>query len=161
MDHAVVRLRLIGPMEAWTANSENVLPSGRKTRALLACITMSTPRPVLRSRLIEQLWSRSPEEQARASLRQEIHRLRDALSPVETNILLVNRDHLALRPGAVSTDVQEVTQAAGSEAQAIIAEAWSRRRCSAIRLSSAGDFRPGLYPINGPRQKSDAMCSIG
>jgi hypothetical protein len=34
----VVRLRLIGQMEAWTLTSENVLPAGRKTRALLAVI---------------------------------------------------------------------------------------------------------------------------
>jgi len=37
----VVRLRLIGQMEAWTLNSENVLPGGRKTRALLAVIALS------------------------------------------------------------------------------------------------------------------------
>ena len=61
--HAVVRLRLIGQMEAWTIRGENVLPAGRKTRALLACIAMAAPRPVLRGKLAEQLWSRRPEEQ--------------------------------------------------------------------------------------------------
>ena len=75
----VVRMRLIGQMEAWTLTSENVLPAGRKTRALLAVIALSSPRPALRGRLAELLWSRRPEEQARASLRQEIHRLLEAL----------------------------------------------------------------------------------
>ncbi|HEY4044796.1 MAG TPA: BTAD domain-containing putative transcriptional regulator [Rhodopila sp.] len=93
-----------------TGNNKNVLPPGRKTRALLARIAMGAPRPALRSRLAEQLWSRSPEEHARASLRQEIHRLLDALSPVETSVLIVTRDHLAVRTGAVSTDLQEVAQ---------------------------------------------------
>src|ERR1700712_1623657 len=111
LDHVVVRLRLIGQMEAWTIRSESVLPAGRKTRALLACIAMAAPRAVLRGRLAEQLWSRRPEEQARSSLRQEIHRLLDALSPAEADILIITRDHLALRPGTISTDVQEVTQA--------------------------------------------------
>jgi DNA-binding SARP family transcriptional activator/TolB-like protein len=111
IDQTVVRVRLIGPMEARTANGQNVLPSGRKTRALLACIAIAMPRPVLRSRLIGQLWSRSSQQQARASLRQEVHRLLDALSPAEGNILIVTRDHLALRPGTISTDVQEVAQA--------------------------------------------------
>jgi DNA-binding SARP family transcriptional activator/tetratricopeptide (TPR) repeat protein len=111
MDRTAVQVRLIGPMEARTANGRNVLPSGRKTRALLAHIALATPRPVLRSRLIEQLWSRSPREQARASLRQEIHRLMNALSPAEANILVVTRSHLALQPGTVSIDVHEVTQA--------------------------------------------------
>jgi DNA-binding SARP family transcriptional activator/TolB-like protein len=111
LDQVVVRLRLIGQMEAWTVRSENVLPPGRKTRALLACIAMATPRPVLRGRLAEQLWSRRPEEQARASLRQEIHRLLEALSPAETDVLLITRDHLTLRPGAVWIDVEEVMRA--------------------------------------------------
>jgi DNA-binding SARP family transcriptional activator len=109
LDHVVVRLRLIGQMEAWTVRSESVLPAGRKTRALLASIAMAAPRPVLRGRLAEQLWSRRPEEQARASLRQEIHRLLDALSPAETEVLIITRDHLTLRPGAVWIDVEEVT----------------------------------------------------
>ena len=119
MDRAVIRLRLIGPMEARTTTAENVLPSGRKARALLACIAMAMPRSVPRSRLIEQLWSRSPEEQGRASLRQEIHRLLDALSPAGTNILIVTRDHLAVRPGAILTDVQEVTQASSQTPEAL------------------------------------------
>ena len=111
LDRVVVRLRLIGQMEAWTIRSESVLPVGRKTRALLACIAMAAPRPMLRGRLAEQLWSRRPEEQARASLRQEIHRLLEALAPAESDILLVTRDHLTLRPGAVWIDVAEVMRA--------------------------------------------------
>ncbi len=111
LDHVVVRLRLIGQMEAWTVRSENVLPVGRKTRALLACIAMAAPRPVLRGRLAEQLWSRRPEEQARASLRQEVHRLLEALAPAEAEILLITRDQLTLRPGAVWIDVEEVMRA--------------------------------------------------
>jgi len=98
-------------MEAWTVTSENVLPAGRKTRALLASVALAAPRPALRGRLAELLWSRRPEEQARASLRQEIHRLLETLAPAKTEILVVTRDHLTLRPGAVWVDVQEVMRA--------------------------------------------------
>ncbi|MBU6499569.1 MAG: hypothetical protein KGQ40_13665, partial [Rhodospirillales bacterium] len=108
---AVLRLRLIGQMEAWTFSAENVLPVGRKTRALLAIVALSTPRPALRGRLAELLWSRRPEEQARASLRQEIHRLLESLAPAGADILAVNRDHLSLRPGTTWIDVDEVTRA--------------------------------------------------
>jgi len=106
-----VRLRLIGQMEAWTLNSENVLPLGRKTRALLAILVLSAPRPVIRSRLAELLWSRRLEEQARASLRQEIHRLLEALQPANAEILSITRDSLALRPELVWVDVEEVLRA--------------------------------------------------
>ena len=98
-------------MEAWTITSESVLPPGRKTRALLAVIALSSPRPVLRSRLAELLWSRRPEEQARASLRQEIHRLLEVLAPAGQDVLSINRDSLALRPGVVWVDVEEVLRA--------------------------------------------------
>ena len=110
-DPFAVRLRLIGHMEAWTLTSESILPAGRKTRALLAIIALSSPRPVLRSRLAELLWSRRPEEQARASLRQEIHRLLEVLAPAGQDILSINRDSLALRPGIVWVDVDEVLRA--------------------------------------------------
>jgi DNA-binding SARP family transcriptional activator len=111
LDQVVVRLRLIGQMEAWTVTSENVLPTGRKTRALLAAVALAAPRPALRGRLAELLWSRRPEEQARASLRQEIHRLLEALSPAKAEVLQVTRDHLTLRSGAVWVDVEEVMRA--------------------------------------------------
>ncbi len=110
----IVRLRLIGQMEAWTLTSESVLPTGRKTRALLAVIALSAPRPVLRGRVAEMLWSRRPEEQARASLRQEIHRLLAALDPLGGDVLAITRDHLTLRPGAVWVDVDEVLRATPS-----------------------------------------------
>ena len=110
-DPVMVRLRLIGQMEAWTLTSESILPTGRKTRALLAILALSAPRPVLRGKVAEMLWSRRPEEQARASLRQEIHRLLDALDPVGNQILAINRDHLLLRPGTVWIDVEEVLRA--------------------------------------------------
>ena len=107
----LVRLRLIGQMEAWTFTSESVMPTGRKTRALLAVLALSSPRPVLRSKLAELLWSRRPEEQARASLRQEIHRLIEAVSPVGGQLLIVHRDDLTLRPGTAWIDVEEVLRA--------------------------------------------------
>src|SRR5215471_5016338 len=108
---AIVRLRLIGQMAAWTQTGESVLPTGRKTRALLAVVALSAPRPALRGRLAELLWSRRPEEQARASLRQEIHRLLECLAPAGTEVLIVTRDHISLRPGVVWVDVEEVMRA--------------------------------------------------
>ncbi|HJS87280.1 MAG TPA: BTAD domain-containing putative transcriptional regulator [Acetobacteraceae bacterium] len=108
----MLRLRLIGQMEAWTVGSQSVLPTGRKTRALLAVVALSGPRPALRGRLAELLWSRRPEEQARASLRQEIHRLLEVLSPAGADeVLQVTRDHLSLAPGSTWIDVEEVMRA--------------------------------------------------
>ena len=116
---SVVRLRLAGQMEAWTVSNDNVLPTGRKTRALLAAIALSAPRPASRIRLAELLWSRRPEEQARASLRQEIQLLLRALAPAKTEILHVTRDHLSLDPRATWVDAQQIMHAATSKPAAL------------------------------------------
>ncbi len=94
-------LWLIGQMGAWTAGGLSILPAGRKTRALLAILALRAPRPVNRSDLADLLWSQRPEEQARASLRQEIHRLLEALQPGGGGTSVrVARDHLSLRTEA-------------------------------------------------------------
>ena len=110
-----MRLRLIGQMEVWTLTSESMLPLGRRTRALLAAIALSSPRPALRGWLAELLWSGRPEEQARASLRQEVHRLLEALVPGGSEVLNVTRDHLSLRPGKVWVDAEEVMRATANQ----------------------------------------------
>ena len=118
-DPVMIRLRLIGQMEAWTLTSESILPTGRKTRALLAILALSSPRPMLRGKLAELLWSRRPEEQARASLRQEIHRLLETLGPAGPYVLSITRDHLSLRPGSAWVDVEEVLRATPAKATAL------------------------------------------
>ncbi len=114
-----MRLRLIGQMEAWSFTGEGVLPPGRKTRALLAVLALSLPRPVLRSRLAGLLWSRRPAEQARASLRQELHRLGEALAPLTSQVLVVSRDHVALASAVLWVDVDEVLRATPNDSGAL------------------------------------------
>ncbi len=111
----LLRLKLIGPMEAWSAGAENVLPLGRKTRALLAILALAAPRPVARTRLAELLWSRRPEEPARASLRQEVHRLVESLQPVHADLLIPSRDRIALNADLVWVDVDCVLRASVQE----------------------------------------------
>ena len=111
----LLHLRLIGQMEARTPSGESVLPLGRKTRALLAILALAAPRRGARARRAELLWSRRLEEQARASLRQEIHRLGEVLAPLGGEIVRVTRDHLALRPEVVWVDVQQVLSATTAE----------------------------------------------
>lgn len=107
-DPTLLRLRLIGQMEARTLTGESVLPVGGKTRALLAILALSDRKPVLRSRLAELLWSQRPEDMARASLRQEIHRLLDALSPLGVDVIDVQRHSLALKPALTSVDAERL-----------------------------------------------------
>ena len=108
-DHrnAPIHLQLVGQMKATTADNKDILPVGRKLRALLAVIVMSAPEPVMRRRLEELLWSGRSRDQQRASLRQEIHRLSLALirpNP-DFDILDIRRDRIGFYHGVISTDV--------------------------------------------------------
>ncbi|GBQ33066.1 hypothetical protein AA12717_4109 [Gluconacetobacter sacchari DSM 12717] len=105
----ILKIRLIGHMVATTATGENILPAGaRRTRGLLAILALSNRKPVMRQRLTELLWSRRPTDLARASLRQEIHRLLDALQPFGNEIIDIGRHTLTLKPDLTSVDVEEI-----------------------------------------------------
>ncbi len=134
-DPSLLRLQLVGPMQALTLDNENVLPPGRKTRGLLAILAMSGRRPVLRSKLAEMLWSRRSEEQARASLRQEIHRLLDALAPVGAPVISVERHSLALRPALTAVDAERLLNA---NVNHVIAQASAPARIQRAGGASAG-----------------------
>ncbi len=114
-----LRLRLFGAMEASAANGDNALPNGRKTRTLLAMLALAAPRAVSRAWIAETLWSSRPEEQARGSLRQEIHRLLDCLGPLGPEVLAIGREQIALRPGTTWIDVAEVLRATPSTPEAL------------------------------------------
>ncbi|AOX20292.1 BTAD domain-containing putative transcriptional regulator [Kozakia baliensis] len=108
IDSTLLRLRLIGTMEARALTGDSVLPVGGKTKSLLAILALSDRKPVARSRLAELLWSRRPDDLARASLRQEIHRLLDALSPLGVEIINVQRHALSLKPALTSVDAERI-----------------------------------------------------
>lgn len=142
-DPSLLRLQLVGPMQALTLDNENVLPPGRKTRGLLAILAMSGRRPVLRSKLAEMLWSRRSEEQARASLRQEIHRLLDALAPVGATVVSVERHSLALRPGLTAVDAERLLNA---NVNHVIAQASAN---AGAQLGGGGASTYALPPLDG------------
>ncbi len=117
-----LRLRLFGVMEATGADGMSVLPKARKTRALLAVLALAAPRPVLRPRLTGLLWSSRENEQARASLRQALHELQEAVGEAASAVLWADRNHLGLREELLWTDAQELgrSSAANFEALALL-----------------------------------------
>jgi DNA-binding SARP family transcriptional activator/TolB-like protein len=109
-----LRLRLFGVMEATDAHGTSVLPRARKTKAVLAVLALSAPRPVLRARLTGLLWSNRENEQARASLRQALHELQETLGESAGPLLWADRNHLALRDRMLWVDAQELARASAS-----------------------------------------------
>ena len=92
----LLRIALLGPIAATDANGQDLLPRGRKARALLAVLALASPDPVRRERITALLWSGRSEEQGRASLRQCLHELNNALGPA-AGLLAADRSLLGLR----------------------------------------------------------------
>ncbi|AQS83447.1 MAG: BTAD domain-containing putative transcriptional regulator [Acetobacter aceti] len=111
---AILHLELLGTMAVQMLDGTILTPTGAKTRGLLAILALSDRRPVTRKNLAHLLWSRRSDEQARASLRQEIHRLSEALSPLGTDILEIQRHALALKPVLTTVDVERYLNASPS-----------------------------------------------
>ena len=107
-DQPLLSIFLLGHMRVLSSTRLSLLPTGTKTKALLAILALSNRRPVARTRLAELLWSKRAPEQARASLRQEIHRLMEVLHPLGPEVLDVQRHTLAIRPGLTDIDTEHV-----------------------------------------------------
>src|ERR1044072_5146182 len=67
---AIARIHILGPMRATSYLGQDILPVGRKARAILGCLCLAEGQRLARSRLAAMLWDRVPEFQARASFRQ-------------------------------------------------------------------------------------------
>ena len=110
-------------MEAWTRHADESGPprsAARPGPCSPSSLCLGPPARSCRSPASPSCCrSRRLEEQARASLRQEIHRLLEALQPVGADVLRVTRDHLAIRSDLVWIDVNEVLNASVANPSAL------------------------------------------
>ncbi len=101
---AALHVRLFGAMDAWDCSGLSALPKMRKTRAVLAVLALRAPLPVSRGHLTTLLWSRRDPQQARASLRQSVHELQEAIGLDARPLLQADRTHLRLRAEGLWVD---------------------------------------------------------
>jgi DNA-binding SARP family transcriptional activator len=94
--HLLVRIHLLGSMRATTYLGEDILPRGRKARAILACLCLASGERIPRTRLATLLWDRVPDDQARKSLRQSLRELTRVMGPLATELISANRDTIRL-----------------------------------------------------------------
>src|SRR6185295_18964136 len=92
----IVRIHLLGSMRATTFVGENVLPRGRKARAILGCLCLASGARVPRSWLAATLWDRVPDFQGRASFRQAFRELIVALGPLADELISSDRETVSL-----------------------------------------------------------------
>ena len=92
----ILRIHVLGPMRATTFLGDNVLPRGKKARALLGFLCVAAGRPITRARLAAMLWDRVRDSQARTSFRQALHELASSLGPYATEVILGDRDSVRI-----------------------------------------------------------------
>jgi TolB-like protein len=102
---SLLQIRLLGGFELRSDRAPEVPPLGRKIRALVACVALSSGSSSSREKLMARLWSDRSEAQARASLRQALTELRRALG--EPSPLRTERDAVSLDPTLVTVDALE------------------------------------------------------
>lgn len=95
-------IRLFGGMSIEDSRGAQFLPRSRKTRAVVAILALTAPRSMPRMQMTALLWSRREKEQARASLRQAVHELQEALGPTWSRVFNAERH-------ALSMDLRDVT----------------------------------------------------
>lgn len=115
-----LEFRILGPL-AVRADGAPVAIGGPKQRALLALLLLSANRVVARERLIGELFAEQSVNSADHALRNQVSRLRKALSPAADEPRLVARAPgylLRVEPGELDLERFERLVSAGREALA-------------------------------------------
>ncbi len=107
---ALIDLRLIGPVSAATARCDDVLPTLRKARAIFVVLAVADGQSATRRWLANLLWSRNDPAQGLARLRDTLSTLRQSLRDQldDDDVLVITADRVALRPGSVHVDLDDV-----------------------------------------------------
>lgn len=85
---------------------------GAKSIGLLSFVALQPGQAAARDVLVELLWPRGDADQGRASLRQELRRMKKAMGPLFEAAIDAPPGQVALRPGAVAIDAGALEQAA-------------------------------------------------
>jgi DNA-binding SARP family transcriptional activator/TolB-like protein/Tfp pilus assembly protein PilF len=100
----IVRIHLLGPMRATTYLGQNVLPHGKRARAVLGYLCLAAEDHVARTDLAGLLWDRLPEAVARTNLRQALRELSSTFGGLAKELIVAGRDAVKLNTDACWVD---------------------------------------------------------
>ena len=93
---AIVRIHLLGALRAISYLGEDLVPRGRKARAILGYLCLHAGQRVPRAKIAALLWDRVPDHQARASLRQSLRELLQAFGSLADEVLETDAEMVRL-----------------------------------------------------------------
>ena len=130
-----LRLSLLGGFRLDDRNGATLLLNLRKAEALLAYLAVSPGQTAARETLAALLWGGFAQPRARQSLRQVLLALGRTLNAGRPPVLRVDSQTVALEPGALLVDVQELTR---------LAAEGSAPSLAAAAVLYRGEFLAGL-----------------
>jgi DNA-binding SARP family transcriptional activator len=103
-DRPIVRIHLLGPMQATTYLGENILPHGKRARAVLGYLCLTAGEHVSRAELAGLLWDRVSAAAARTNLRQALRELSLTFGSLAKEIITSGRHVMRLNVEACWVD---------------------------------------------------------
>src|SRR5215467_1094228 len=103
-DRPIVRIHLLGPMRATTYLGANILPHGKRGRAVLAYLCLAGGEHVAREDLARLLWDRVSRQAARTNLRQALRELASSFGELAKELITTGRDTIRLNGEACWID---------------------------------------------------------
>jgi TolB-like protein len=100
----IARIHLIGPVRATSYLGDDILPRGKKARALLAYLCLAAEAKAPRTRLARLLWDDVSDELARGSLRQTLRELSASMGPLAGELISASRAAIRLNTDACWID---------------------------------------------------------
>jgi TolB-like protein len=111
----IARIHLLGPMRATSYLGENILPRGKKARAMLAYLCLSLGEKVPRIRLARMLWDQASDELARGSLRHALLEVCSAMGPLAGELISTGRATVRLNTDACWIDASALLESSSPD----------------------------------------------
>ncbi len=109
--HQRLQIRLLGELQVGACDAPTALPASRKTRALLAYLTVTAKRH-LRSELCSLFWEDAADP--RAGLRWSLTKIRQVLGARDASLIRADRESVELLADRVETDLRRLADLVGS-----------------------------------------------
>lgn len=123
---APAKLRLAGMLDLTDAAGGSIAIASQRSQALLAILALEPGHRIARARLATLLWGDRGEEQARASLRQELSSLRRTLAPICDDIITSDRTTIRLDTTLLKIEPGEGEILSGIDIRSEAFEDWLR-----------------------------------
>jgi TolB-like protein/Flp pilus assembly protein TadD len=111
----IARIHLLGPMRATSYLGDDILPRGKKARALLGYLCLAAGAKVPRIRLARLLWDEASDEHARGSLRHALLEICAAMGPLAGELITAGRASIRLNADACWIDAAALLESSSPD----------------------------------------------